>query len=159
MIKGSFPQSLLSSTNAFLIVHSPLIFVCVGCPRLVLNQRFYNGLFTACFWMHHLVSKMTKKTPQPTFLNDVYTTYLCIRMILPCVCMTVPKPATIPLCKSLISSAPGNLNETRNTSSPGFFLNILNSVFESINMGLDHKLFLQLFVIGFCLFCSRIGKI
>ena len=39
-----------------------------------------------------------------------------------------------------------------------FFLKILNSVFESINMGLDHKLFLQLFVIGFCLFCSRIGK-
>ena len=25
-------------------------------------------------------------------------------------------------------------------------------------MGLDHKLFLQLFVIGFCLFSSRIGK-
>ena len=42
--------------------------------------------------------------------------------------------------------------------SPGFFLKILNFVFESINMGLDHKLFLQLFVIGFCLFCSRIGK-
>ena len=52
----------------------------------------------------------------------------------------------------------GNLNETRNFSPPGFFLKILNSVFESINMGLDHKLFLQLFVIGFCLFCSRIGK-
>ena len=52
----------------------------------------------------------------------------------------------------------GNLNETRNTSSPGLFLRISNSVFESINMYLDHKLFLQLFVIGCCLFCSRIGK-
>ena len=52
----------------------------------------------------------------------------------------------------------GNLNETRNALSPGFFLKILNSLFESINMGLDHKLFLQLLVIGFCLFCSRIGK-
>ena len=33
-------------------------------------------------------------------------------------------------------------------------LKILNSVFESINMGLDHKLFLQLFVIGFCFFSA-----
>ena len=41
---------------------------------------------------------------------------------------------------------------------PGLFLRILNPVFESINMGLDHKLFLELFVIGFYLFCSRIGK-
>ena len=111
MIKGNFPQSSLSSTNAFLIVLSPLIFVCVGCLRLVLNQRFYNGLLTAYFWMCHLVCKMTKQNPQPTFLNDVYTTYLCIRMILPCVCMTVPKAATIPLCKSLISSAPGSALE------------------------------------------------
>ena len=39
-----------------------------------------------------------------------------------------------------------------------FFLKILDSVFESINMGLDHKFFLQLFVTGFCLFFSRIGK-
>ena len=53
-----------------------------------------------------------------------------------------------------LSSHPrlGNLNETRNASSPGFFLKILNSVFESINMGLDHELFPQLFVIDFCLF-------
>ena len=42
--------------------------------------------------------------------------------------------------------------------SPGFFPQILNSVFESINMGVEHKLFLQLFLIGFCLFCSRIRK-
>ena len=53
----------------------------------------------------------------------------------------------------------GNFNETRNALSPDFFLKILNSVFESINMSLVHKLFLQLFVIAFCLFCSRIGKI
>ena len=51
-----------------------------------------------------------------------------------------------------------NLNETQNFSSPGFFLKILNSVYQKINMVLDHKLFLQLFVIVFCLFCSRIGK-
>ena len=51
----------------------------------------------------------------------------------------------------------GNLNETRNASSPGFFLKILNSVFKSINMGLDHKFLLQLFVIGFCLFFRRMG--
>ena len=50
----------------------------------------------------------------------------------------------------------GYLNETQSASSPGFFLKILNSVF--INMGLDHILFLQLFVIGFCSFGSRIGK-
>ena len=41
-----------------------------------------------------------------------------------------------------------------NALSPGFFLKILNSVFESINMGLDHKLFLQLFVFGLCLVFS-----
>ena len=52
----------------------------------------------------------------------------------------------------------GNLNETQNASSPGFCLKIFNSVFESINMGLYHKLFLQLFVIGFSLFCSETGK-
>ena len=53
----------------------------------------------------------------------------------------------------------GNWNETRNASSPGFFLKILSSVFESINMGLDHKLFLQLFVVGIYLFCSRISSL
>ena len=39
----------------------------------------------------------------------------------------------------------GNLNETRNASSPSFFLKNLNSVFESINICLAHKLFLQRF--------------
>ena len=52
----------------------------------------------------------------------------------------------------------GHLNETRNALSPGFFLKILNSVFESINMGLDHKLFLQLSVIGFCFFAVELEK-
>ena len=52
----------------------------------------------------------------------------------------------------------GKLNETLNASSPGFFLKILNTVFESISMGLGHKLFLQLILTGFCLFCSGIGK-
>ena len=52
----------------------------------------------------------------------------------------------------------GNLNETRNASSPGFFLKILNSIFQSIIMSVDHKLLLQLFLIGFWLFCSKIGK-
>ena len=44
-----------------------------------------------------------------------------------------------------------NLNETRNASSAALFLKILNPIFQSINMGLDHKLFLQLFLIGFYL--------
>ena len=52
----------------------------------------------------------------------------------------------------------GNLNETRNASSPGLFLKILYSIFKGINMGVDHKLLLQLFLIGFCLFYSKIGK-
>ena len=52
----------------------------------------------------------------------------------------------------------GNLNETRNASLPGFFLKILNSTFQSINMSVDHKLLLQLFLTGFWLFCSKIGK-
>ena len=39
----------------------------------------------------------------------------------------------------------GKTIEIRNASSPGVFLKILNSVFEIIIMGWDHKLFLQLF--------------
>ena len=27
----------------FIAIHSPLIFVCVDCPRLVLSQRFFNS--------------------------------------------------------------------------------------------------------------------
>ena len=34
--------------------------------------------------------------------------------------------------------------------SPGSFVKILNSMFQSINMGVDHELLLQLFLIGFC---------
>ena len=52
----------------------------------------------------------------------------------------------------------GNLHETRKALSPGSFLKIENYVFESINLGLDHKMFLQLFVIGFSLFFSRVAK-
>ena len=52
----------------------------------------------------------------------------------------------------------GKTIEIRNASSPGVFLKILNSVFEIIIMGWDHKLFLQLFLIGFCFFCSRTIK-
>ena len=37
-------------------------------------------------------------------------------------------------------------------SSPGSFVKILNSMFQSINMGVDHELLLQLFLIGFCFF-------
>ena len=51
-----------------------------------------------------------------------------------------------------------NLNETRNASSPGFFLKILNSIFQSINMDVNYKLLLQLFRIGFCLFWSKAGN-
>ena len=69
---------------------------------------------------------------------------------------------SIEIGKSLISSAHpslGNLNETRNVSSPGIFVEILNSILQSNNMGVDHKFLLQLFLIGFCLFCSKAGKI
>ena len=52
----------------------------------------------------------------------------------------------------------GNLDGTRNASSPGFFFKALISIFQTINMGVGHKLLLQLFLIGFCLFCSKIGK-
>ena len=52
----------------------------------------------------------------------------------------------------------GNLNETRNDSSQGFLLKILKSIFQSINKGLDHKLLLNIFLIGCCLFCSESGK-
>ena len=58
----------------------------------------------------------------------------------------------------LIRACFENLNETQNTSSPGFFLTNLISIFQSINMGVDHKSPLQLFLVGFCLFCSKIGK-
>ena len=51
-----------------------------------------------------------------------------------------------------------NLNETRKALPPGFFLKFLNSIFRSINMGVYHRLLLQLFLTGFCLFCSKIGK-
>ena len=52
----------------------------------------------------------------------------------------------------------GNLNETRNASSSGFFLKILNSIFQSIDMSVDHKLLLQLFLIGLWLFCKKNWK-
>ena len=38
-------------------------------------------------------------------------------------------------------------------------LKILNSIFQSISMGVDHKLLLQQFVIDFSLFCSKARKI
>ena len=69
------------------------------------------------------------------------------------------------LLQNLLKSAsvwsrpgPMNLSETWNASSPGFFPNILNLIFQSISMDVDYKLLLQLFLIGFCLFCSNIGK-
>ena len=51
-----------------------------------------------------------------------------------------------------------NLIETRSALLPGYFLKILNSLFQSIITGMDRKLLLQLFLIGFCLLCSKIGK-
>ena len=42
--------------------------------------------------------------------------------------------------------------------TPGFFLKILISIFQSINMDVDHKLLLQLLLTGFYLFCSKIVK-
>ena len=44
-------------------------------------------------------------------------------------------------------------------SSPGSFVKILNSMFQSINMGVDHELLLQLFLIGFCfVFFGKLEK-
>ena len=52
----------------------------------------------------------------------------------------------------------GNYKKTQNVSLPAFVLKILNSIFQSINMGVDRKLRLQLFLIGFCLLCCKSGK-
>ena len=61
--------------------------------------------------------------------------------------------------RSLISFVPRIfLNETRNASSLGFFLKILSSIFQSINMGVDHKSFLQLLLIGFSIFLVKLEK-
>ena len=51
-----------------------LFFVCVGCTRLVLNQRFYTNLFTAYFCMREL----SQVSPQPTFYNGLLTAYFCM---------------------------------------------------------------------------------
>ena len=61
------------------------------------------------------------------------------------------------LCAKIYWSL-GNLNQTRNVLSPGFFLQMLDSIFRSIYLGVSYKLLLQLFLICFCLFCSKIGK-
>ena len=37
------------------------------------------------------------------------------------------------------------------------FLKILNSIFQTINVSVHHKLLVQLFLTGFYLFCSKIG--
>ena len=50
-----------------------------------------------------------------------------------------------------------NLNETQNDSLP-VFLKFLNSIFQSVNMGVEQMLLLQLFLIGFSLSGSKIGK-
>ena len=51
-----------------------------------------------------------------------------------------------------------SLNETRGASSSGLLLKILKSIFKSINLGVDNKLRLQLFLSSFWLFCNKIGK-
>ena len=51
-----------------------------------------------------------------------------------------------------------NLNKTRNALSTGFFFEILISIFQTINIGVN-KLLLHLFLIGFCLFYSKVRKI
>ena len=79
------------SISVFLIVHSPLflcvgwlvlnrrfynrliIFVCVGCHRLVLNQRFLYWSIHCLFRMHEL----SQVSPQSTFLQwSVYRLFL-----------------------------------------------------------------------------------
>ena len=69
------------------------------------------------------------------------------------------------MCENLLKLASlrshlhqGNLNETRNDSLPVFFLKFLNSIFQSVNMGVEQMLLLQLFLIGFSLSGSKIGK-
>ena len=72
-------DSLLSSISAFLIVHLPLIFVCLDCPRLVLNEPFLMTYAPVIFCTRHLVCKTTKQTSQSMVFNDVFTTYLQFR--------------------------------------------------------------------------------
>ena len=95
-------------------------------------------------------------------LDELCNVHEVVNFIFPWSCNTI---FCVSIFENLLKSASlwshldfGNLDETQNASSSGFFFKILHFVFESINMGLDNKLFLQLFVIGFCLFCSRIGK-
>ena len=52
-----------------------LIFVCVGCSRLVLNQRFlmtYSWLIFLCVGCPSFIN-------QPTFFIDVFMAYFCMR--------------------------------------------------------------------------------
>ena len=53
---------------------------------------------------------------------------------------------------------PRNMNETLNVSSPSFFIETLNSIFQHINMGVDYDLRPQQLLIGFCLFSCEIGR-
>ena len=52
----------------------------------------------------------------------------------------------------------GDLNEAPNSSSPGFFLQNLNSIFWSINQCVDHKLLLQLLLIVSVYFAVKLEK-
>ena len=44
------------------------------------QPTFFNDIFTTYLCMRGLsrTHKMTKYTPQPTFFNDIFTTYLCM---------------------------------------------------------------------------------
>ena len=53
---------------------------------------------------------------------------------------------------------PRNMNETLNVSSPSFFIETLNSIFQHINMGVDYNLRPQQLLIGFCLFSVKLEE-
>ena len=84
----------------FIPIYSPLIFVCVGCPRLALNQCFllmHASLIFVCTL--HL---MHTWPPQPVFFNDVYTTYTHIcTLYLACECRLSQNQPSISLVTSL----------------------------------------------------------
>ena len=65
---------------------------------------------------------------------------------------------SIEIHKSLISSAPREFEWSPKRFVPVFFLRMLDSIFRNIYYGVSRELLLQLFLIGSCLFWSKIGK-
>ena len=73
-------QARLVLNQRFIMTYSPLIFVCVTLYAKRLSQpTFFNDVFMAYFCMRDMPRADPIFTPQPTFFNDVFTTYLCMR--------------------------------------------------------------------------------